>query len=125
MTIADLLSKIFRDLFFLFLLTFTAFLLAESLLPGILTRYVSFVTLTILTVGVALCAALFPTGNPEYAPPGDHPLRRPSAIALIIFSTLILTNALLGFPVGAALIIFCIITILFFILFLSFGSGKS
>lgn len=122
MTIADLLSKIFRDLFFLSLLTFAAFLLAEGLLPGILTRYVSFTTLTIAVVFITLCAALFPVKDfSSRASSTPHILlRSPLLIILLIFSALVIANALLGFPVSAMVIIFCAISLLFFLLFSSF-----
>lgn len=108
--------KLLHDALLLVLLAFLATLVADALLPGLITSKVSFSKITlILVITVSLIIYLGKTLSISY--PQIKINKNKILPALILFSFLLIGNSMLKFPFWENIIITLVTLLIFFLLY--------
>ena len=92
----DLMHKILYDVFFLLLVVLAAALVAEGLIPGFLSSRLSFTKIILAVLAAAAAVVLAERKNSVPASFSEDKKSRLAA-GLLIFSAMLMANALLGF----------------------------
>lgn len=108
--------KLLHDALLLVLLAFLATLVADALLPGLITSKVSFSKITlILVITVSLIIYLGKTLSISYS---QIKINKNKILpALILFSFLLIGNSMLKFPFWENIIITLVTLLIFFLLY--------
>jgi len=110
-----LIYKLAYDLLLLLLVTFSAILVAEGLLPGLISSKISFSKITIaLILVLAAIAYLGKNLNISYSPMTN---RKKVLPALVLFSFLLIGNSLLKFTFWENIIITITTLFIFFLIY--------
>ena len=114
--------KLLNDVLFLLLIFFTAALIADGVLPGIVTNHISFLKI-IIFIFLNLAAIYF-IGNLSQVKLENNFKNKKAAIFLAVLAALLIFNSLFKLNIYLAVFILAVIVLTFYFLYKNFFSEK-